>query len=164
MISSINHYWVEGKCEQFFVISSPLLGKPEIVDLTELNVNQVRKKTIKLSGNKKNVWINIVFDTDVLKNTPAKLECFLNNISYLLKQGFNLRLLQQDNDFEDEIIKSNNLNYQKFLNLFEVRNKKEFKSNMLSENSMYEKFCKKIKSFTLWESNLIIQLSKYDNK
>lgn len=156
MKNDINHYWVEGDCEKAFVRSSPLIGIPEKVDLTELTNDQVRKRTIKLSGNKKKLWINIVFDTDVMKKDPMKLNCFLLNIEYLLNLGFQIRLLQQQDDFEEEIMKCNGLSLSQFKSTFNIKNITEFKKNMLNEHSMHKKLCAKIPNFALWESNLFL--------
>ncbi|QQC82786.1 hypothetical protein I9054_011070 [Acinetobacter bereziniae] len=163
MSIGINHYWVEGKCEQKFVQSSSLLGKAEIIDLSELSENNVRKIILKLGGNKKNVWINIIFDTDVLINNSTKLNCFKSNLDYLTRQGFNLRLMQQHYDFEDEIMKCNNISTNQFNIIFNVRNKSEFKSTMISEKSMYDKISKVIKNFSIWDSHLISHLNKFED-
>ncbi|ENU4056039.1 TPA: hypothetical protein PPD39_003747 [Acinetobacter baumannii] len=164
MKNDINLYWVEGECEMTFIKSSPLLGKAEKVDLCELPLNKLKARTIRLSGNKKKLFLYIVFDTDVLKNDPAKLTNFLQNLTYLERSGFKLKLLQQDADFEDEIMKSNNMGLSKFRELFNVRNKSEFKSNMLREHSMHKKIVDKIPTFKLWESELISTLSIHIGK
>ena len=78
------------------------------------------------------------------------------------KQGFNLRLLQQHFDFEDEIMHCNGININQFYTTFNVRNKTEFKSNMISEKMMYEKICRLIRDFTIWNSLLISHLDKFE--
>ncbi|WP_337081268.1 hypothetical protein [Acinetobacter pittii] len=164
MKNDINLYWVEGECELNFIKSSPLLGRAEKVDLCELPLNKLKSRTIRLSGNKKKLFLHIVFDTDVLKNCPAKLKNFLENLAYLERSGFKLGLLQQDMDFEDEIIKCNNLGLTRFKDLFKVRNKTEFKNNMLREHLMHKKILDKIPNFKLWESELISALSIHIEK
>ncbi|EMJ3100671.1 hypothetical protein ACUF4Y_003707 [Acinetobacter baumannii] len=85
MKNDINLYWVEGECEMAFIKSSPLLGRAEKVDLCELPLNKLKSRTIRLSGNKKKLFLHIVFDTDVLKNCPAKLKNFLEKFSLFRK-------------------------------------------------------------------------------
>lgn len=80
------------------------------------------------------------------------------------RSGFKLKLLQQDADFEDEIMKCNNIGLSKFRELFNVRNKTEFKNNMLREHLMHKKIVDKIPTFKLWESELISTLSIHIGK
>lgn len=66
MKNSIDYYLVEGECEDRFIRSSDLIGKIELIDVSEKNVSQLSRWSTKLSGNKKRIFLNIVFDTDVL--------------------------------------------------------------------------------------------------
>ncbi|MBM7141210.1 hypothetical protein [Acinetobacter sp. 105-3] len=164
MKNDINIYWVEGECEMIFIKSSPFLGKAEKVDLCEIPLNKLRSRTIKLPANKKKLLLYIIFDTDVLKNFPAKLDNFLQNLKYLENNGYQLRLLQQDIDFEDEIMKCNNISSSKFRELFDIRNQKEFKTKMLREHQMHKKIIEKIPNLKLWESELFYKLSTHISK
>ncbi|MBJ9716718.1 hypothetical protein [Acinetobacter pittii] len=164
MKSDINIYWVEGECEMIFIKSSPLLGKAEKVDLCEIPLNKLRSRTIKLPANKKKLLLYIIFDTDVLINFPAKLDNFLKNLKYLENNGYQLRLLQQDKDFEDEIRNCNNISPSKFKELFDVRNQTEFKTKMLREHQMHKKIIEKIPNLKLWESELFYKLKIHIEK
>lgn len=162
MKNSIEYYLVEGECEDQFIKSSNLIGRVECIDLSKKNVDQINRWSTKLSGNKKRLYLNIVFDTDVLLNDRVVLSRFIENIRFLKKKGFNIRLLQQHEDFEDELCYCLGINKQRLFEKFNARNTREFKQNFISEKRTFIKLQELNSAFSIWSSACISELEEFE--
>lgn len=162
MKSNIEYYLVEGECEDQLVKSSSLIGRVEFLDLSEKSVEQINRWSTKLSGNKKKIFLNIVFDTDVLLNDRTILFKFLENIRFLKKKGFNVRLLQQHKNFEEELCFCLKVNKSKLFDKFSARNNREFKQNFIAEKKAFVKLQELNPSFTIWSSLCISELQEFE--
>jgi hypothetical protein len=158
MKNSIEFYLVEGECEDSFIKSSNLIGRVECLDLSEKSSEQINKWSTKLPGNKKKIFLNIVFDTDVLIDRSSHLCKFIENVKFLKKKGFNVRLLQQHRNFEEELIYCLKINKKELFNKFNARNIKEFKHNFINEKKKSSKLIELNSSMVFWTSVGISQL------
>lgn len=163
MKSSIDYYLVEGECEDRFIRSSDLIGKIELIDVSEKNVSQLSRWSTKLSGNKKRIFLNIVFDTDVLATNQTILLKFIDNIRFLKKQGFNIRLLQQHLNFEDELCLSLGVTKADLFAKFNARNSREFKQNLIADQNRFKKLNEINPCFNLWSSECIDMLGEFSS-
>ena len=162
MKSSIEFYLVEGECEDQFIKSSNLIGRVEYIDLSEKNIDQINKWSTKLPGNKKKLYLNIVFDTDVLLRDRTILLRFIENIRFLKKKGFNIRLLQQHKDFEEELCYCLRVNKTRLFEKFNARNNREFKQNFISEKRIFIKLQELNPEFSIWSSSCILELKEIE--
>lgn len=161
MKNSIDYYLVEGECEDRFIKSSDLIGRVECIDLSEKSVEQINKWSTKLPANKKKLYLNIVFDTDVLLNNKVALLRFFDNIRFLKKKGFNIRLLQQNKDFEEELCHCLGVSKQRLFEKFNARNNREFKQNFISEKKTFIKLEELNSSFRMWMSSHIMEFLEF---
>ena len=162
MKQSIDHYLVEGECEDRFIKSSDLIGRVERLDLSEKSTDQINRWLTKLSGNKKKLYLNIVFDTDVLIENKVALSRFIENIRFLNKKGFQIRLLHQHKNFEEELCHSLKINKAKLLEKFNAPSTRSFKQNFISERKCFEKLNELNPNFNLWTSICINQLLEFE--
>jgi len=161
--NSLEYYFVEGQCEQHFIKSSNLIGRVIILDLSEKSVDQLKKTLAVLPSQKKRTFINIVFDSDILINNQTLLFRFKENVSFLKKQGFKVRLLQQHRNFEEELIYSLNISCSSLLSKFNARNQREFKSHFICDQKISDKLNSLSSTFNFWTSPLIERLIEFDN-
>lgn len=157
---TINQFWVEGDCEKKLIHSLSLIGKIDILDLSERTTEQLQRMVGKLSSNRKNLKLYIVFDTDILIREKKCLERFTQNINFLIKQKFNVYLLQQHRDFEEELCFCLNMSMKELHHQFQARNQREFKSNFIHEKNLINKL-KLGKDSKFWQSNLIEILDSF---
>ncbi|MFN4105720.1 MULTISPECIES: hypothetical protein [Acinetobacter] len=163
MNNSFEYYFVEGQCEQHFIKSSNLIGRVIILDLSEKSVDQLKKTLAVLPSQKKRTFINIVFDSDILISNPTLLSKFKENVSFLKRQGFKIRLLQQHKNFEEELIYSLSIKSSLLFLTFNARNQREFKSRFLCEQKISDKLSSLSSAFNFWTSPLINQLIEFDS-
>lgn len=101
--------------------------------------HSIEKRLIKLTKNGKTT-IFIVFDIDILNkvgtNIQASIQKFQNNITILLNSGYHVILLQQTENFEDELARAINQKKISLFNHFNVNNADEFKTAFLNCNNI----------------------------
>lgn len=163
MKSSIDYYLVEGECEDQLIKLSDLIGRIEYIDLCEKNVDQINRWSTKLSGNKRKIFLNIVFDTDVMLGDRIVLLRFIDNIRFLKRKGFNVRLLQQHKDFEDELCSCLKISKKTLFNKFNARNDREFKRNFIIDKKGFTKLQELCPDFALWCSSCIFELKEFED-
>lgn len=163
MKNSINFYFVEGECEDHFIREAGLMGRILKLDLSERSEMQITKILTNLPRNKKQIFLNIVFDTDVLLNDKAKLEKFIANIRFLSKKGYIVKLLQQHKTFEEELSFCLRTTRQKLYEKFNARNDREFKQKFIADKKPYVKLLEINSSFSFWSSEHILELKDFQN-
>ena len=163
MKNSIIYYFVEGECEDHFIKHAGLMGRIIKLDLSERSEVQISKLLTNLPRNKKQIFLNIVFDTDVLINDRTKLERFITNIRFLKKGGYIVKLLQQHKNFEEELFYSLKVSKQKLFEKFSARNDREFKQNFIADKKPYTKLQEINPDFLFWSSEHINELTEFEN-
>jgi hypothetical protein len=163
MKNNIIFYFVEGECEDHFIKHAGLMGRIIKLDLSERSEAQISKLLTNLPRNKKQMFLNIVFDTDVLLNDKAKLERFIANICFLNKRGYVVKLLQQHRTFEEELSHCLKANKQKLFDKFNARNDREFKQKFISDKKPYTKLLEINPDFLFWSSENISELDEFQS-
>lgn len=134
------HYFVEGKCEEKLINSLKgnciLSGK-----VTILNVAQKIIDKTKLRIFEKNTLCVMIVDTDVLKENRGNcLDKIKENQKKLDKNNIKYIFIYQDNDLEDEIVRSTKL--KKIEEMYNVSSKNEHKNLFIKDKKLLETLIK----------------------
>lgn len=125
-------YLVEGENEK--VIVDAIKGKYIIAGKVN-RFNCLEKNVSNLIRSMNQTECVIVLDTDVLND--AQLKCLGNNLKVFHKRGIKVVLITQDNNLEDELVRS--LDITSILNMYDVESLAKHKRRVNKERDMLRK-------------------------
>lgn len=134
MIMGFNYeILVEGETEKRLLESLEIVGKINLVNLWNVDINKRLRKF------KPNTKVFVIYDTDI-KQSQGNIQRFNDNLRVLDKHKFLGGILQQTLNFEDELVLAcGKLNSTRDLfSSFHAVNAREFKTNFLKSNNRLE--------------------------
>lgn len=147
--------FVEGECEKKFI--EDLLSSRQIkilLKVKKINLwmeNSIKKHIITI---KKDDKIFIIFDTDTVNNQNKSK--FIKNLNLLIRNKNKIVLLEQNQNFEDELCYSLNFTRLQLLKEFKADGVSEFKSRFIALTSTSNKLkCLNINWEKLWNRSVI---------
>ncbi len=149
-------FLVEGETEKKLMDALELLGNVKVFNIWEKDVAKI------LLTIKANV-VYVIFDVDVITKLKQinKLKQFKGNIDRLNKAKKTIYLLQQYQNFEEELIRSCN-NCKTIKDFFNCTSRDEFKSKFINCNNLEQKLKDwDFKLTQIWIQPLIDELIEY---
>lgn len=161
-------FFVEGECERVFIEDMFKNGYHEFTGRKNIEIFNIYYGDVEKIKNKfsmRNIDIYFVFDTDKLvENKNNEQDNFMKNFHLLENIENDKYFIIQVKDFEDELVHScTKLSKESDLfALFNAENKKECKSNFISQNNRLNKLNRKGFDISkLWCQKIPDILSKY---
>ncbi len=120
----------EGECESSIIewlkIQGYLFGRMHKIVLSEIkNINRT------LNMINKNTVVTVVMDCDILSSGKADLKRLRENIKYLIENSKKIRVITQNKNLEDELVKALELkSLQRLYSHFDATNKSTYKQKL----------------------------------
>lgn len=137
------------------LIETFFLGRARIFNLAHNDIGKI----IRTIPKPHEVHIYLMIDTDILIDSK-KRECLIKNIRYLRKLKYEISILQQHGDLEDELARACSCTIPQLLSFTKSASKSELKRNFLNNVSCVTNHPKfDIKK--LWKTDLIDELNEF---
>lgn len=130
-------------------------GRARVFNLAHNNISKI----ITTIPKPNQVHLYLMIDTDILGDSK-KIECLIKNLRYLIKLKYEISILQQKGDLEDELARACSCTIQQLLTFANCASKSELKRKFLSNVSCVTNH-PKFDINKLWKVDLIDSLSDF---